>query len=73
MIVGTNSNSTIEGKSPKVNSLFMSRIDSSTGLGFPVPKMTWREQNGEYMDCITVFTKGAEKLELYSEQPNIIY
>ncbi len=60
-------------KTNKITALFMGRTDKATGLWFPIQKMTWTHQNGEYLDCVTVFTNGARKLEqLHPEQPNIV-
>jgi hypothetical protein len=57
----------------KITALFMGRTDKTTGLWFPVQKMTWTYSNGEYSNCITVFTNGAKKLEkLHPQQPNIV-
>lgn len=51
----------------------MGRTDKATGLWFPIQKMTWTFQNGEYIDCVTVFTKGAKKLEqLHPDRPSIV-
>jgi hypothetical protein len=57
----------------KITALFMGRTDKTTGLWFPVQKMTWTYSDGEYSNCVTVFTNGAKKLEqLHLQQPNII-
>jgi hypothetical protein len=57
----------------KITALFMGRTDKTTGLWFPIQKMTWTHGDGEYSNCINVFTNGAKKLEkLHPQQPNII-
>jgi hypothetical protein len=57
----------------KITALFMGRTDKLTGLWFPVQKMTWSKNNGEYSNCITVFTNGAKQLEqLHPEQPSFV-
>ena len=57
----------------KITALFLGRTDKSTGLWFPIQKMTWGKTNSKYTDCITVFTNGARQLEqLYPTQPNIV-
>ncbi len=51
----------------------MGRTDMTTGLWFPIQKMTWIRQNYEYVDCTIVFTKGAKKLEeLHPDIPNLV-
>ena len=57
----------------QITALFMGRTDKATGLWFPIQKMTWTYIDGEYSNCTTMFTHGADKLEkLYPEQPNIV-
>lgn len=57
----------------RITAMFMGRTDMTTGLWFPVQKMTWTRQNYEYVNCTTVFTKGAKKLEeLHPEIPNLV-
>ena len=63
----------LENQADRITAMFMGRTDATTGLWFPVQKMTWKRLNHEYVDCITVFTKGAKKLEeLHPEIPNLV-
>lgn len=49
----------------------MGQRDVKTGLWFPIKKMTWKYRQGEYVDCVTRFTVGAQKLQ--SIYPNDLY
>ncbi|MGB5631901.1 MAG: hypothetical protein WBM44_29055 [Waterburya sp.] len=63
----------LEDQANRITAMFMGRTDATTGLWFPVQKMTWTRQNHEYVNCTTVFTKGAKKLEeLHPEIPNLV-
>lgn len=63
----------LEDQANRITAMFMGRTDMMTGLWFPVQKMTWTRQNYEYVDCTTVFTQGAKKLEeLHPDKPNIV-
>jgi hypothetical protein len=56
-----------------VTALFKGETDSKTGIWYPIEKMTWTYRDGNYLDCVTVFTQGAKIFEeMYPEQPNII-
>lgn len=63
----------LDNEAHRIIAMFMGRTDATTGLWFPVQKMTWRRQNHEYVNCTTIFTKGAKKLEeLHPEIPNLV-
>lgn len=63
----------LEDQTNRITAMFMGRTDLTTGLWFPIQKMTWKRQNHEYVDCVTVYTKGALKLEeLHPEIPNLV-
>lgn len=51
----------------------MGQTDLKTGLWFPIKKMTWEYVNGEYENCVTKFTYGAQKLQdMYPDDPYLI-
>lgn len=57
----------------QITALYMGQTDIQMGLWFPIQKMTWEYVGGEYINCITVFTRGAEKLQqMYPQRPHIV-
>lgn len=74
MITNTVSNIVrLPNQTHRITAMFMGRTDATTGLWFPVQKMSWKRQDHEYVDCTTVFTKGAKKLEeLHPDIPNLV-
>ncbi|MDJ0713923.1 MAG: hypothetical protein QNJ54_06855 [Prochloraceae cyanobacterium] len=64
---------TTQQKTSTIKALFMGQTDLRTGLWFPIKKMTWKYINGEYLDCVTRFTVGAQKLQsMYPNDPYLI-
>lgn len=60
-------------RTPKITALFMGQTDLKTGLWFPIKKMTWKYLEGKYVDCVTRFTVGAQKLQsMYPDDPYLI-
>jgi hypothetical protein len=57
----------------QITALFMGQTDLKTGLWFPIKKMTWDYIDGEYLNCITVYTTGARRLlQMYPNNPHLV-
>lgn len=57
----------------EISALYMGQTDLSTGLWFPIKKMTWERADGEYVNCVTAYTNGAKILrDMHPNNPHLV-